>query len=116
MRTRSACLAPGDSVSLAWNHIATLEVWSEQARRGWSPPPVEDNPWMVEFLFRTSPPSHQVIDKHVLRVQIQPFTAHDVLLDPKPDDQWISSSLVAAITREYPGLDYPLPGRAAEAN
>jgi hypothetical protein len=67
---------------------------------------------MMEFLFRTMPPNSQVIDRHVLRVQIQPFTAHDVVLEPKPEDGWISSALVAAITREYPGLEYPLPGQA----
>jgi hypothetical protein len=83
-RTRTACLAPGMSIKIAWNYRMGLPAWGDQTDRGWLPPPVPSNVWMLDFSFTSRPASGETIDRHQFRVQLQPFRCQGVIWNPTP--------------------------------
>jgi len=65
-RMKAAVLRPGSELEFYWRYEANAGFWWDQARRGWSPPPIPDNPWMLEFPLISYPPSNAVVDYHML--------------------------------------------------
>jgi hypothetical protein len=62
-RVRQGVLTAGSEAVVTWRQVGPGRFWRDQAERGWRPPPVKENPWVLDFTFVTWPPGQQVMSE-----------------------------------------------------